>query len=235
MGFAAALAASALLIAGCAAGPGSDPSSTAEPPPVEQPDAEYELGAAWLDDGRMFAVVTWGSSTCVPVVETVEADGQRVTVTFAEDEEVRACTMDYVPRASVAGLPEGVDPTEDVHITLVDPIAPDATPSIELDGNDDLGGRGGQPTDYEPSAGWFGDNGVVLLTWGSSSCPPVIEDIASGDDGPVITIKDETGACTADMAPRLTIVGFDGSPDDDTVLTLNGGGFDGARVPVLEN
>ena len=101
LGFAAALAASALLLAGCVAGqdPAPAPVSTPEPSaPVASPEqpvaSDDDFEAAWLDDGRFFAVVTWGSSTCVPMVDTATADGQTVTVTFLEEDETRPCTAD---------------------------------------------------------------------------------------------------------------------------------------------
>lgn len=236
LGFAAALAASVLLVSACASEPGTVPGAPLSTEPPETIVEEYPLEAAWLDDGRLFAVVTWGSSTCVPLVEDVTAEGQNVTVTFAEEEEARACTADYAPRASLAGLPEGVDPTEDVVITLVDPLSTELTPRVELDGQDELRGRGGESTEFEPSAGWFDDQGLVLLTWGSSSCPPVVEGIDEGENAATITFVTEDGMCTMDMAPRLTVLGFaQDHDDDDFVLTLDGGGFEGVTVRPIEN
>ncbi len=226
-GFAPALAACALLIAGCAGntGPGS---GEVDPPSSEASPAS----AAWLDEGRLFAVVTWGSSSCVPVVETAVAEGQHVTVTFVKEDATRVCTMDYAPRASLVGLPAGVDPTRDLQVTIIDPMAPDALLHTQLAGQASLSGRGGEPTDYAPSAGWFSE-GVVLLTWGSSSCPPVIENLVESNGGAAVTIKTEDGVCTADMAPRLTMLGLASAPSAGAVLTLDGGDFDGVRVPII--
>lgn len=234
-GGAALLAAAALVLTGCTsdAGPAT-PVSTPEPsapavspePPAASDDAELE--AAWLDEGRFFAVVTWGSSTCVPVVETTTAEGQTVTVTFAEEDATRPCTADYAPRASIAPLPEGVDPTEDVEVVVT---LGDTTLRTELDGDDDLTASG-EPTQYAPSAGWFDDRQLVLLTWGSSSCPPVVESIEESSDSATITFAAETGACTRDMVPSSTVLGFSETVDDDDdfVVTLQGAGFDGVEL-----
>ena len=214
---AAALAASVLLVAGCAAesapepaAPSStpEPSAVAETPPVSD-DADFE--AAWLDDGRFFAVVTWGSSTCVPVVDTAEAEGQTVTVTFVEEDAARPCTADYAPRASIAPLPEGVDPTEDVQVIAT---LGEATMRTELDGDDDLRGAAGSSTEFAPSAGWFDEHQLVLLTWGSSSCPPVVSEITEASDAATVTFADDH--------------------DDDFVLTLTGGGFDNVQVRPID-
>lgn len=223
-GFAAALAATVLLATACT-NPGSAPVDTpsSEAPPV---------AAAWLDDGRLFAVVTWGSSTCVPVVQATTADGQNITVTFAEEDQTRACTDDYAPRASLAGLPMGVDPTRDVQLSVVDPIAPDAPLHTVLAGSSALSGESGEPTDYLPSAGRFSE-GVVLLTWGSSSCPPLIEDVVEASGGATVTfVTDDTKVCTMDMAPRLTTIGLSASPKGEFTLTLDGDGFESVSVPV---
>lgn len=237
LGLAAALTASVLLMAGCAAesSPGpATPASTPEPQQTAQ--GEYELEAAWLDDGRMFALVTWGSSGCVPSVESAEAQGQTVTVTFVEEDSDRACTADYAPRATLVDLPEGVDPTEEIEIVLIDPVLGDRSVSTDLDGEDDLGSRGGESTDYAPSAGWFDDRGLVLLTWGSSSCVPRVAQIEETEDAATVTFTAEDGACTRDMAPRATVLMFeDDHDDDDFVLTLTGGEFDGVEVRPIDN
>ena len=45
----------------------------------------------------------------------------------------------------------------------------------DLAGVPGLGGPGSE-TDFEPSAGWTDQDGMfVLLTWGSSTCPPVVD------------------------------------------------------------
>jgi len=234
---ASAALAAALLLAGCTASSGEQPPTSSADPGADSSDASDDHGdveAAWLDDGRMFAVVTWGSSTCVPMVEEVTAVGQKVTVSLVdapgEDGKEKACTADLAPRASVAALPEGVDPKKDVEL---DVTLGDITDDVDLVGNELLTGTPGGSTEYAPSAGWFDDEGIVLLTWGSSTCPPIVEDLEIEDAGATVTFTTEDRACTMDMVPRATILGGDfPSVDADFTLTLVGDNLDGT-VSVL--
>lgn len=237
---ASTLCAAALLVAGCAGSPEATPPTSSATPDdsgsASAPPDGDDIEAAWLDDGRMFAIVTWGSSTCVPVVDEVTAEGQKVTVSLVDppstDGEEKACTSDLAPRASVGGLPEGVDPTKDVELMVT---VGDVTDDVDLDGNLALTGIPGTSTEFAPSAGWFDDEGVVLLTWGSSTCPPIIEGIEEQTGGATVTFATEDGMCTMDMAPRATVLGFsdDGDDDDEFTLTLVGGDLDGT-VSVLK-
>ncbi|KAB1862444.1 hypothetical protein [Microbacterium algeriense] len=226
-----------LLLAGCTGGPGgaaphstSDPSSG--PGNAGSGEDHDDIEGALLDDGRMFAVVTWGSSTCVPQVDQVTAEGQTVTATLVEPEgdgaTEKACTADLAPRASIGALPEGVDPTKDIELRIT---YGDMTDDVDLDGDPDASGTPGTPTEYLPSAGWFDDSGLVLLTWGSSTCLPVVESVeGAGDAGTVTFATDGNQVCTMDMVPRATILAFgDDTVDDDKTftLTLVGGGLDG--------
>lgn len=242
---ASTLFAAALLVAGCAGSPGATPPTSSATPDdsasAPAPPAEDDIEAAWLDDGRMFAIVTWGSSTCVPVVDEVTADGQKVTVSLVDppssDGEEKACTADLAARASVGGIPEGVDPTKDVEFVVT---VGDVTDDVDLDGNSALTGTPGSSTEYAPSAGWFDDDGAVLLTWGSSTCPPIVESVEEQQGGATVTFATEDGVCTMDMVPRATVLGFgddDGDDDDaddgEFVLTLVGGNLDGT-VSVIK-
>ncbi|KDA05391.1 hypothetical protein DC31_16635 [Microbacterium sp. CH12i] len=238
--YASALIAATLLVAGCTASPAA-PAPTNSPvtdssAAPTSPDDHDDFEAAWLDDGRSFAVVTWGSSTCVPIVDEVTADGQKVSITLSDGADAtKACTADLAPRASIGGLPVGVDPTKDVELVVT---YGDNSDSVELDGNSALTGTPGESTDYKPSAGWFDDGALVLLTWGSSSCPPIVEDVqASGNSG-TVTFKTEDRVCTMDMAPRATILDFgdelDDDQGDDFTLTLVGDNLDGT-VSVRAN
>lgn len=181
-----------------------------------------------LDDGRAFAVVTWGSSSCVPTVADVTGDGQTVIVTLTDgDDADRACTADYAARASIGTLPEGVDSTQDITLQVT---YGDVADDVDLDGDASFTGVPGSPTEYTPSAGWIDDGMLVLLTWGSSSCPPVVESLeGSGSAGTVTFTTDDSQVCTMDMAPRATLLSFpdDSVEDDAFALTLVGGGLDG--------
>lgn len=223
----AALAAAGLLIAGCASAPGTDaPSNSPSTAPTAGDDTVRRVEAALLDGGRMVAVVTGGSSTCIPQVEEVKAEGQRVSV-ILRDGDAKVCTADMALRASVSALPEGVDPTQDITIHV---SYKEAFVDVELDGDTAFTAAPGTQTDYAPSAGWYDDGGLVLLTWGSSGCPPVVESVeGAGTSGTVTFVTDESQMCTMDMAPRATLIAFDEDQveDDGFILTLVGGGLDG--------
>ncbi|REJ07472.1 hypothetical protein DY023_03645 [Microbacterium bovistercoris] len=229
---AAALAAATVLAAGlsgCAQSP-STPASDAPAPTSTSgsaPDID-DVEVAWLDDGRSFAVVTWGSSSCVPQTESISAAGQEITVTLVDPDE-GVCTSDLAPRASLAVIPEGVDVTKDIDVTVVNG---DFTGDTELDA---LPAAPEGPTDMQPSAGWFDDDGIVLLTWGSSTCPPVVSGVEETDGGATVTFADDDRVCTMDMGPRVTVIGVQEPADDDApfTLTLEGGGLSGT-VEVMD-
>lgn len=228
----ASLAAIALLSAGCTSTPGAETPTNSPAPSASTGDDAGDIEGVLLDDGRMFAVITWGSSGCVPQVDEVTAQGQTVTVSVVdvdgEDGEEKMCTADFAPRASVGALPEGVDPTAEITLNVT---YGDIVDDVELDGGPDFAGKPGSSTEYQPSAGWFDDDSLVLLTWGSSSCAPVVEAVeGAGNAGTVSFVTDAEQVCTMDMAPRATIIAFpdDAVDDDDFTLTLSGGGLEGA-------
>jgi hypothetical protein len=237
-----ALLTAGLAMSGCAGGAGGTaPTSTAAPtdggsPSSDGGDDTDDMAAAWLDGGRMFAVVTWGSSGCVPVVESATAEGQTVTVVLADATADTVCTADWAPRASASAVPDGVDPTQDVELVVT---YGDVTDDVDLDGDPRLAGTTGS-TDYASSAGWADDGTVVLLTWGSSGCPPIVDAVEPTATGATVTFRDEERVCTMDMAPRATLLTVGEDTDDngdDTAedafeLTLVGAGLD-ATIPVL--
>lgn len=218
-------------LAGCASpvadAPSADPSN-GEPGMVVEPDA------AWLDDGRIIGIVTTGSSTCVPAADdaTLQADGS-LAITLVEPDAETACTSDLVPRVTLVEVPENVDPSEDLAITVA---GEGSSGSVELDGVDELAGGG--MTDYLPSAGWTETDGqFVFLTWGSSTCVPVISDVAAS--GPAeVTVTFETPpagqVCTMDMAPRAAVAVVEGLEEDDDVSLVLAGSpeFDNVSVPI---
>lgn len=220
--------AAALLFAGCAAGPGATTPTSTPAPSAGQTDGSDDaddMEGALLDDGRMFAVVTWGSSTCIPQVDEVSADGQTVSVTLVDADADAVCTKDMQQRASLGSLPEGVDPTQDVTLRVT---YGELSDDVDLDGDAAATGTPGSLTDFQPSAGWVGDGTLVLLTWGSSSCRPVVEALDDATLTATFT-TDENQVCTMDMAPRATLLAFgEDVADDDATLTLVGGGLDGS-------
>lgn len=229
----ATLIAAGLALAACATpagGPSEAPSEPPTPTPAAETDAATELHAAWLDAGRAVAVVTYGSSTCLPAVEDVQGEGSSVTVVISEPED-GPCTMDYVPRATYIGLPAGVD--IDDGLTVVVTGAFEGT--VKLDDEDDLTGTPGESTDYAPSAGWFDKTGFVVLTWGSSSCAPGVASVeATGDEALALTFADfpDDQVCTMDMGPRVAVAAVsDGFGDEDDVeLTLSGADISGTTT-----
>ncbi|MFV0319552.1 MAG: hypothetical protein ACK5IN_04135 [Microbacterium sp.] len=225
----ASTVAAGLLLAACATPPSGTPLPIT-PDPTDETSVATEVHAAWLDDGRVIGLVTYGSSTCLPTVGSVEGEGQRVTVEIDESEEARPCTMDYAPQATLIGVPEGVDAAEAVEIVLTGALSG----ATSLDGDADLTGTG---EEFVPSAGWFSDDGFAVVTWGSSTCAPLVESVeATGDDAITLTFAEFEGnqACTSDLAPRIAIAevpeGF--GDEDDVTLTLTGAGVSGT-VEIL--
>lgn len=229
---AAALGAAALvlLLAGCATPAGGNGTPLPEP---SGSDTEIEVDAAWLDGGRMIGLVTMGSSSCAPIAtEAILTDGT-IEVTLEEPPADTPCTRDMAPRVTVIGVPEGVDPTQDVDIWVTGDGYYGET---DLDGVPGLAAGG--ETDYLPSAGWTDVDGqFVLLSWGSSSCAPVLEDAtATGPAEVTVTFQTPPAdqVCTMDMAPRATVVWVDGpESDDDVSAILSGGEFDNVRIPIV--
>ncbi len=227
--------AAVLLFAGCTIGPGATGSQATSNPssgPGQSTDDSDDVEGALLDDGRMFAVVTFGSSTCVPQVDEATAQGQTVSVTLVDveggGETEKACTADLASRASIGALPEGVDPTKEITLQVT---YGDLVDEVDLDGDPSFTGTPGSSTEYTPSAGWFDDGSLVLLTWGSSTCPPVVESVeGSGASGTATFTTDDGQVCTMDMVPRATILEFGEDAVDDDAFTLNlvGGNLDGS-------
>ena len=210
-------AAAALSLTGCLSG--------SDAPAGQETDVE----AAWLDDGRIIAVVTSGSSTCVPTAESAEinSDGA-LAVELVEPDADTACTRDLVPRATLVTVPNGVDPSQDLEIRVTSEAG--YYGDVTLAGASGLAGPGGE-TDYEPTAGWTQQQGqFVILTWGSSGCVPVVESSeVTGEAEVTVTFQDPPAdqVCTADMAPRTNFAFADGlSGVEDVQLVLTGDSFD---------
>ncbi|HKP07208.1 MAG TPA: hypothetical protein VJU58_08140 [Microbacterium sp.] len=197
---------------------------------------EQEVGAAWLDGGRMIGIVTLGSSTCIPVAEEATYEDDVVKVALVDAEGDKACTADLVPRVTLVGTPEGVDPANGVEIE----VSGDGWHGdTDLDGVEGLA-VGGE-TDYLPSAGWTDVDGqFVILSWGSSSCAPQVEN-TEATSATEVTVTFVTPpadqVCTMDMAPRGVVAAVDGIEDEDaeTFAILTGAEFDNIRIPIYPN
>lgn len=210
-------------LAGCAGSSAAPAASTAS-------TTAGELDAAWLDDGRMIGLVTVGSSTCIPSATDVALTGGVLRVALGDPDPAIACTSDLVPRASLVTAPAGIEPAADLQIAVTGA----AVGTTELTG---VAGLGGGRTEYLPSAGWTDADGqFVILTWGSSSCRPVVHDVAPTAPAEVtvtFTAPPADQVCTLDMAPRATVATVTGLQLDENVsLVLTGDGFDGVRIPI---
>lgn len=221
------VAVAAGLLAGCA--------GAAEPAAGSAEGETIEVGAAWLDDGRLIAVTTRGSSTCVPTAEDASVDGAGVLqVTLVDGPEDQACTRDMAPRASLVGVPDGVDPADDLEISV---SYADASGETVLVGVPGLAGPGGE-SDFAPSAGWVaGQGSFAFVTWGSSSCPPVVESVEATEGGEIVltfATPEPDQVCTMDMAPRGGIASVgEIAVTGGEELVLQGDLLDGTRVPIL--
>ncbi|MCR2784739.1 MULTISPECIES: hypothetical protein [unclassified Microbacterium] len=203
-----------------------EPGSTGDSDSGAGAVTEAEVDAAWLDAGRMIGIVTQGSSTCVPIADAATVSSAGVLeVTLVDPPDDAVCTADMAPRVTVVAVPEGVDPSQDLEITVT---------GDGYRGDTDLDGMvGATPpsgeTDYLPSAGWVDDDAFVILTWGSSTCVPSIEGIeVTAPDAVMVTFAEPEAdqMCTMDMAPRavLAVAGEDLEDDAPVTLTLTGGG-----------
>lgn len=66
-------------------------------------ETDYLPSAGWTDDDGQFVILSWGSSSCAPTVESAEVSSPtEVTVTFATPPADQVCTMDMAPRGAVA-------------------------------------------------------------------------------------------------------------------------------------
>src|SRR5690606_931109 len=148
-----------------------------------------------------------GSSTCVPIVESAEADGDTITIVLTDPEAGTPCTRDLQPRISGVGLPDGADATKPL---TLDVTYNDTTASIDLEASSTLAT---DPLEMAPSAGYAGPNTIGLVTYGSSTCVPAVESAEPGDDASNLVVTfatpDANQPCTMDMAPRITTVHAD--------------------------
>jgi hypothetical protein len=228
-----AIVAAALALAGCASGTPAATPSTSASTPAASPSTEAKLAAGWLENGRAIGVVTWGSSTCVPVGGAASVDGETISIPLSDAADEGACTRDYVPRVTLVATPDGVDPAAD-HIVAVTGGA--AAAQAKLAGVAGLGGPSAAPTDG-PSAGWTAEEGLfVLVTYGSGCSPQVKEVAATGDAEVTVTFaKPPAGqVCTMSYGPRASVAQVSGlKASEDVTAVLNGDGLQGVRIPIV--
>lgn len=63
--------------------------------------------AGWIDEGERFAVVTWWSSSCPLVANSLDTDGDdRLDVHFTLPDHYDACTEDLAPMTHTFVLPD---------------------------------------------------------------------------------------------------------------------------------
>lgn len=228
----AALGTAALLLAGCATGTAVNPGSP-DPEDVDQGGTvEIEVDAAWLDGGRAIAIITQGSSSCVPTASdvTLEADGT-LAVTLVEPAADTPCTRDMAPRATLVALPEGVDPTKELEIAVT---GEGYYGDTDLDGATNIDTKLGEGL---PSAGWTDKDGVfVILTYGSGSCVPVVENTeVTAENAVAVTFVTPAAdqVCTMDFVGRVVLADAPGvEANGNTQLTLSGGGDFGEPVTI---
>jgi len=93
-----------------AAPTGASPSGEAtESAPADAPADDLGPSVAWVDEGRTFSLTLYGSSSCPPAVDAVEAAGTDAVTVRLAPVDPGPCTFDYVPTASEHELPAGVD------------------------------------------------------------------------------------------------------------------------------
>ncbi|MGC5171654.1 hypothetical protein ACLQ2Q_13495 [Microbacterium sp. DT81.1] len=194
-----------------------------EPPAVASSPA-----AAWLENGGAVAIVTWGDGSCTPALGDSTLWDSRFVVELM-DPVGEECSGESVPRPTLAPLTEPLALTEELEIVL----AGDYEGVIRLAGDPEPPPEVGFA---EPSAGWYSPDGFVLLTWGSSSCPPEVAstEVTAEDEVTVVFVASGESPCTADLARRATIAEVDeaGLGDGRVTAILQGDGSDDIEVPI---
>ena len=232
----AALLATALVVvvlAGCSIRPGapSGAPTNASPSATDAPAAQ--VAAAWLENGRTIGVVTWGSSSCVPVGGAATLTDDTITVPLSIAAGQTACTSDLAPRVTLVATPTGVDPARDYDLRVV---GAEVSGEADLDGVDGLVGPDAPPTDG-PGAGWTDKDGLFVLVTYGSGCRPRVQDASpTGPAEVTVTFARPPQGQVCDMSygPRGSVAEVTGLQDDENVTAvLNGDGLAGVRVPIV--
>ncbi|PRA80069.1 hypothetical protein [Microbacterium sp. MYb66] len=93
--------------------------------PADRPSAQVPA-AAWIEEGEL-AVLTWGSSTCMPGSGEFDATSEKEGVVRLHSHTDTICTRDLVPQITFVSA-EGVAPDE--VLTLADHVDADGAPVI---------------------------------------------------------------------------------------------------------
>ena len=213
--------AAVLALAACAtpAAPAGTPEPASEDAALNpKPVVMGDVSVGWAGVGNAVAVVTLGSSTCLPTAGEPARDADGAVLITLIDPADTACTADLVPRATLAAVPEDVDPTADALVRIVwndekVDLPLTAVPAISAG-------------DYESAAYRSGGDRFTVLTWGSSSCAPIVDTVNA--DGSVIAVtfaeQPADRMCTMDMAPRITPVQLDAAAlETAETVTIQGG------------
>lgn len=88
---------------------------------------DYAPSAGWVDDG-VLAILTWGSSSCAPAVESTDVESSTsIVVTFVTAPADQVCTMDMAPRVAIATIEGDVSADATVKLAGGDGSLPGAT------------------------------------------------------------------------------------------------------------
>lgn len=87
---------------------------------------EQVPAAAWIGDEEL-AILTWGSSTCVPGFGQVEVVNEHEGIVRLESTDDAICTMDLVPRITFA---QAAGVKVDAVLTLADHVDADGKPVV---------------------------------------------------------------------------------------------------------
>ncbi len=118
-----AVVAAVLLLAGCSSAQVKPVSDYAgEPKGVDAPasSAGGASWATWMQSGKQFGIVLYGSSTCPPTVQSVKVIGSNQLEATLSPASGGVCTHDLVPHTTVFATPSEVTTSSDVTVKLPD-------------------------------------------------------------------------------------------------------------------
>ncbi len=208
------------------------------PPPLIDTYPTPPVG--WVaPEGDRFWLVTWGSGSCVFDATEVEAiDDSTVAVRF-EQAPAEACTDDLAPRAHELAVPEElVGSLETAEVVLVESAFAHLDGEVEqTEWTVDLVGGWfatlaesyenrlaaglpqGDPESFAPRVLVREPSVIALVTFGSSSCPPLPTAASVAGDVLALTVEPRPAeVCTADMAPTTSFFAAPAGFDPDVVL-----------------